>query len=281
MRETFELTTAGDPRRTIRGAIDWPSRTPTGPFPFALLAPGYKSFMDWGFLPELARRLAARGIAAVRFNFSGSGIADDPESITDLDAFAANTYSQEVDDFAEVRTWLADHRRERLDPARPALVGYSRSGGMGLVHAAEAGDYRALALWAPITRILRFKQSELERWEQRGWTEVTEAATGRKLRIGPALLHDARANRERLDVRAAAATVTAPTLVLCGDRDLGVTPDEARELVAAFRPGTARFHLVSGAGHSFGARHPLTAVPEPLEGALTATVSHLAARLTD
>ena len=43
---------------------------------------GFKGFKDWGFFPHTARELAARtGYPAVTFNFSGSGIGPDWESV--------------------------------------------------------------------------------------------------------------------------------------------------------------------------------------------------------
>ena len=79
---------------------------------------------------------------------------------------------------------------------------------------------------------------------------------------------------ERLDVRRAAATLDLPTLLLQGARDRNVPEQEAHDLRTAYPEGRARIHVVEGAGHNFGARHPLTAVPPQLEEALAVTVDH-------
>lgn len=49
------------------------------------------------------------------------------------------------------------------------------------------------------------------------------------------------------DLRASSATITVPTLVLCGAEDIATPPDLGREL-AAIIPG-ARFELIPDAGH--------------------------------
>jgi 3-oxoadipate enol-lactonase len=49
------------------------------------------------------------------------------------------------------------------------------------------------------------------------------------------------------DLTEAAASITKPSLVICGDQDIATPPDLAREL-AGIIPG-ARLFLVPGAGH--------------------------------
>jgi len=49
------------------------------------------------------------------------------------------------------------------------------------------------------------------------------------------------------DLRVAAAAISRPTLVLCGDQDLATSPDLARELAGAV--AGAEFSLIDGAAH--------------------------------
>src|SRR5262245_5386219 len=114
----FRLTEERDPLRTIRGRVVYPAQADaTGErLPWVLALHGFKGFMDWGFHPELARRLAQRGFAALRFNFSGSGIGADPERFTEDDAFFHNTPSREVEDVARVRAWLDSGNLPWIDP---------------------------------------------------------------------------------------------------------------------------------------------------------------------
>jgi len=96
----FQLTHPQDSLRVIRGKIDVPERSGTSRrgVPHAILVHGFKGFMDWGFFPAMAGRIASHGVAAVRFNVSGSGIGEDLDTFSDLEAFARNTLSREIED---------------------------------------------------------------------------------------------------------------------------------------------------------------------------------------
>ena len=103
----------------MRGSVTLPPSAGSR-LPHVVILHGFKGFMDWGFFPELARRFARRGIAAVRFNFSGSGIGADPLAFTETEAFARNTYSRELQDVARVRAAIRTGEIPGLDPRRAA-----------------------------------------------------------------------------------------------------------------------------------------------------------------
>src|SRR6185436_8082220 len=115
----FQLEDARDPLRTIRGRLVYPSGAEAGErLAHVLVLHGFKGFMDWGFHPELARRLAARGLAAVHFNFSGSGLGEDGERFTEERAFFENTPTRELEDVERVRAWLDSGGVPWIDPRR-------------------------------------------------------------------------------------------------------------------------------------------------------------------
>ena len=87
------------------------------------------------------------------------------------------------------------------------------------------------------------------------------------------MLEDVEANREALDIVAAARRVTAPTLLIHGTHDEAVTPSSLERLGEAL-PNASTL-LLEGAGHTFGAAHPLVEVGPDLERVLAATVGHL------
>jgi hypothetical protein len=128
---SFRIVHQKDPRRVIRGAIDVPDGEPPSRrgWPHACILHGFKGFMDWGFFPDLARRLAESGIAAVRFNASGSGVGEDLDRFGDLDAFEKNTLSRELEDVAAVRAWICSGGAAGIDRERNAWIGHSRGGG--------------------------------------------------------------------------------------------------------------------------------------------------------
>ena len=81
---------------------------------------------------------------------------------------------------------------------------------------------------------------------------------------------------DELDVEAACARSTTPTLLVHGAADETVPFHEAERLIAAFPPGVARLVPVDGAGHTFGAVHPYQGATEALERAFEASLAFLA-----
>ncbi|SEI74537.1 hypothetical protein SAMN04488058_101499 [Deinococcus reticulitermitis] len=86
----------------------------------------------------LARRLAASGVAALRFDFRGSG-----ESQGD---FSEMTVTGEVEDAGAACAYL--RRQPGLDPERVMLLGFSMGGLVAALAAPQVRPHR-LALWAP------------------------------------------------------------------------------------------------------------------------------------
>jgi dienelactone hydrolase len=148
----------GEPDRVIRMRVEGPAGylERAERLPYVLLLHGFKGFMHWGFFPELSRRVARAGLVAVSFNFSGSGVGERQEEFTEEEAFARNTYSRELEDVARVGRHVASGVLAGVDPARGAIVGHSRGGGIALLHAAEVGDYRSLVTWSAIDEVDRF-----------------------------------------------------------------------------------------------------------------------------
>ncbi|MEM7307121.1 MAG: alpha/beta fold hydrolase [Planctomycetota bacterium] len=276
--ERFVLDRPDDAGRRIRGYVELPEGA-GAPVPAVLVVHGFKGFCRWGFFPELARRLAGAGLAAVCFNLSGSGVGEDLETFDDDEGFEANTYSRELEDVAAVRDALDAGRWASIDPQRIAIFGHSRGGGMALLHAAERPGLRGVALWAAIDSVKRWDEASCALWRERGYAEVPNARTGQIHRLGLDLLEDAERNAQRLDIHAAAGRVDAPALLVHGEADEAVSVEALERIAAGFAPGRARAVRVPRAGHTFGATHPLSEVPPVLDQVLRETVGFLAAQL--
>jgi len=276
-QQLFELASATEPDRIVRGRVIRPAAPADGPLPWVLVLHGFKGFMDWGFFPELSRRLADAGLAAVLFNTSGSGIGPDLASFTEEQAFARGTLSRQLEDIARVREHVLSGAFPGLDPARAGLFGHSRGGAMGLIHAAETGDYRAVVTWAAFDDADRYGAAVKAAWRREGALPILNSRTGQVLRIDVEVLDDFERNRDRFDIPAACARLKAPTLLLHGDADEAVDARALERLAAALPEREAV--LIPGAGHTFGAVHPLESVPEDLELACGKTVTWLRTHL--
>lgn len=233
---------------------------------------GFKGFKDWGFFPHASRTLAASGHALVSFNFSGNGIGEDGESFTELERFARNTLSREMEELH----WIIDQVREGALVPRPAervgLLGHSRGGAEAVLAARERDDVAALVTWAAVSSFDRWSEETLEEWRERGRVYVLNTRTGQQMPLDVSFLEDFEANRERFDVAAAAAEVQAPWLIVHGTRDLTVSVDEARTL--ARRAARPRLVLVEDAGHTLEASHPMDEPSPPLSRVLRDTERH-------
>jgi dienelactone hydrolase len=274
-RTNFRLDYASDRERVIRGRIVKPAGR-AGP-PFVILLHGFKGFMDWGFFPLLAERLAERGLAALSFNMSGSGLGRDLQTFSEPAAFERNTYSRELEDLELVRAHASRAAFGELDTARAGIFGHSRGGAIALLHAAERGDYRAVATWAALADLGRWDEATQEVWKRQGWIPIVNTRTGQEFRLRRDVLDDWAANRERFDVLAACRRLRAPALVVHGGRDDSVDPHAAEELAASLKD--VRTLILPDAGHTFGATHPLLETGPDLERVLSATVGFFAGEL--
>jgi pimeloyl-ACP methyl ester carboxylesterase len=89
--------------------------------------------------------------------------------------------------------------------------------------------------------------------------EVENARTRQVMRMSPVMLDDYEANRERLDILAAASRLEVPLLVVHGGRDESVPVAEGRLIASHARQSSIA--VIERASHTFNAIHPLVHVP--------------------
>ena len=236
---------------------------------------GFRAHMDWGFFPDLAQRAARAGWCVVRFSFSGSGVPPGESGIVDREAFARDSYGKQLQDLAAVHAALDGGAIPEGDPARWSLVGHSRGSGVGLIHCAERGDARAFCGWAQITTPGSWSDATKAAWRDAGMHAIPHGTDGGTLQLGLETLDDLERQAERYDLRARAAELTCPALLLHGDRDIAISAEEAATLLDAFPPGRARMEVIPRTGHTFGVRHPMERVPPAYEALVAATLAFL------
>ncbi|WP_420449137.1 alpha/beta hydrolase family protein [Candidatus Palauibacter sp.] len=266
-RTPFRLTPPG---ADIRGDY-WASASPTGDAAL-VVCHGFKGFKDWGFFPWLCEQLAERtGIPVVSFNFDGSGVRD--SDFDDLRAFSRNTFSRELWDLEAILDGLAAGRLEDLDVApvtRFGLLGHSRGGATCILKAGLRSQVRGLVTWASISSVTRY-ESFAEQWDAGETVIIPNARTKQDMPLERNVLDDMRANRERLDVLASAASLRIPVAVVHGTADESVPFSDAWRIADAVGD-LARLVGVEGATHTFQAGHPFQGTTPELEEAIDASV---------
>lgn len=256
-----QFTLDSDEGLPIRGDFDVGEK----PRALVVVVHGFKGFKDWGFFPWTAQRLMQHRLAVCRFNMSRSGIGDDPESFDRLDLFEHDTYSTQLRDLRKVVKYA-----QKEFPTLPTfLFGHSRGGGIAILGAQEVENLRGVIAWSPISRVDRWDEATQREWRAKGVMEVVNARTKQVMRMSPVILDDYEANRERLDILAAAERITKPLLVVHGGADDSVPVEEGR-LIASRAPASSLV-VISRASHTFNAIHPLVHVPFELTAAAEVT----------
>ena len=270
LRQEFEIAAPGG--RTVRGDMYAANGAKNG----VVICHGFKGFARWGAWPVLAEALNERGLNAVAFDFSGSGVGPDRVNFTDVEGFAANTYTRELEDLdavvghATLHGWIA---REF------GLFGHSRGGATAIFFAANSERVSALVTWASIATIERWSEDQIRDWRERGSTEVVNTRTGQVMRIDKSAWEECeRESRAGLNVESAAARVRAPWLIVHGSADDVVPVRDAHRLARA--NGGAEVQVIDGANHILGASHPLTSVPPQLRQTIAGTADFFSAELS-
>jgi len=269
------LTLAAE--RPLRVRVEGPPGTLVGERrrPTVVVLHGFKGFMHWGFFPQLSRRIVEAGWVCVSFNFSGSGIGADLLNFTAPQDFENDTTSRQLEDIAALRAALDGPSFPGVDPGRLALLGHSRGGGVALLHAAQRGDYRSIVTWAAIDEVDRLGPEANAAWRQQGYLPIENARTGQVFNLDIAALHDVEQNADRLDIQAACGRLSTPTLVVHGSADESVPFSAARNIMETLPAQVGTLAKIEGAGHTFGATHPMDGEPAAFKAAVELSLNHL------
>lgn len=245
------------------------------PAPVVIMCHGFKGFKDWGPWPVWGRRLAEAGFVSVLFNFSHNGVSpEQPTEFTELDRFANNTYTLELDDLEAVLKAAASQQLPEapVNSERIGLMGHSRGGGTAILQAARDERVKALVTWSAVAGFIeRFSPEQIDQWETQGYTQVLNTRTGQQMRLNRVLYDDAMAHKDELDVRGAAEDVEVPWLIVHAINDESVSFTEAESLHEA-HPDAELFR--ARGGHTFGGQHPHEEpVPDTLETVFERTLT--------
>jgi dienelactone hydrolase len=275
---TFELPGAAG--EVIRGYVHMPMGE--GRVPVALLAHGFKGFADYGFLPVLADRLAAAGIAVVRFSFSHCGITEDPDTFDRPDLFERDTYGNQIDDTLAVIAAIHDGTlpgAERMDGERIGMVGHSRGGVTAILATGATDALRVVVTLAAPDRPLHDGQMRALILAQ-GRVASPSGRTGEMLYVGRPFIEDIDAAGDRYDMLKLVASFAKPFMAAHGQADETVPCQAAENLAAAHTTGPTELVIIPRAGHTFDFKHGQSGSTPALDTVAAKVITFMAEHLT-
>jgi putative redox protein len=241
-----KLVFANPAGEELAGRLELPEGEPEA---FALFAHCFTCSKDIAAASRIARALAARGIAVLRFDFTGLGGSDGD--------FANTNFTSNVEDLV----CAADHLREHF-AAPSLLIGHSLGGAAVLVAARRLPEVRAVAtIGAPSDpKHVRHLLGDEEALRREGSAEVRIG--GRPFRIAAQFLDDL----EEQDVASELGELGAggaALLVFHSPVDEIVGIDHARRIYEAAR-GYRSFVTLADADHLLSDRRDAEYVADVL-----------------
>ncbi|PVW15230.1 alpha/beta hydrolase family protein [Marixanthomonas spongiae] len=251
------------------------------PKPIVIFCHGYKGFKDWGAWHLVAEAFAKAGFFFIKFNFSyNGGTVDEPIDFPDLEAFAQNNYTKELDDLEYVIDYVATTKRyvQEAEVKNISLIGHSRGGGIALIKAEENDKIKKVVTWAGVSDYkVRFKEgsNEFKEWKEKGVKYVENGRTKQQMPHYFQFYTNFKENEERLTIKRAVEQLEIPQLIVHGGNDSTVSAAEAKNLHQWSPESTLK--IIEDANHVFGTKHPWEkgGLPSPMQEVVNFTIDFL------
>jgi uncharacterized protein len=234
-----------------------------GPRPVVIYAHGFNGFKDWGNFDLIAKQFAKQGFTFIKFNFSHNGTTpQQPEDFADLEAYAENNYTKELDDLGAVVGWAAspdNTHSAAIDAKQIFLLGHSRGGGIAILKAAEDSRIAKLVTWASVSECKtpwgNWPPERMDKWEEEGVAYIENSRTQQQMPLKYQLYLDYQNNRQRLDIQKAMSSLQIPVLICHGTADTSVSVSKAYDLNSW---NSKSVLILTDSDHVFGRKHPWT-----------------------
>ena len=224
--------------KTLRGTLHLPE-TIKGKAPIVIMFHGFSSnrMENQSFFVKMSRIFETKGIASVRFDFSGSGESDGD--------FIDMTFSGEVLDSIGILDYVKS--LEFVDKNRIGLLGMSMGGAVASMLAGmRKEDVKALCLWAPAAILVEHVRSDtlvgidIKNSKDKGFIDVNG------IKLGYGFVEDAK----KLEIYDIASAYDKDVILLHGTID-EMVPIRCSEQYAKVYGKKAELIALEGVGHSF------------------------------
>ncbi|MDD9270086.1 alpha/beta hydrolase family protein [Paenibacillus sp. GCM10023248] len=261
--QAFELKIGDD--RVIRG--DWYESAIQPARGTLVVCHGYKGFKNWGMFPHAARSLA-ESVDVVAINFSHNGVGADLLEFTELEKFARDTYSRDLED---LQTVVQAIRNREAGAEKPILLlGHSRGAGVCLIHALDHPEQIAGVIsWNGIAYVDLLTEENKEEMRRTGRTYTLNGRTKQNMPLNLEILEDMEHNGERYDIVNRISGATFPIALVQGTADGERLIRGSSELVQ--RNPDIRWIRIPDGNHTFGVVHPFQGETSALQQAIQET----------
>ena len=230
------------------------------PKPVIIFCHGYKGYKDWGAWDQVAKRFSDKGFFFIKFNFShNGGTVENPIDFDDLEAFANNNFTKELDDLEAVINLIKTNKsfNNELDPSNISLVAHSRGAGIILIKASEDNRVKRVITWAGVSDFKsRFQigTDHFNDWKEKGVAFIENSRTKQQMPHYFQFFEDFIDHENRFTIKLAVKKLKIPMLIIQGAADSTVFEKEAR-LLHQWNPNS-ELKIIDSADHSFGTKHP-------------------------
>ncbi|MDD4517420.1 MAG: alpha/beta fold hydrolase [Limnochordia bacterium] len=243
MRKQVQFANEG---QTIFGILHYPEDT-TGPVPGVLILHGFTGTKvePHRVFVKMAERLVSLGIAALRFDFRGSGDSEGD--------FADMTLTEEISDAVVAVDYLADY--PGIDSTKMGLIGLSLGGAVSACTAKLRPNLSAVVLWSAVADLMKTAIGDNVKALGVPMVEVA----GRTLYdfggnlVGMEFIEDLSNHNPPEEL----AGSNADVLVIHGDHDptVPVSHSEIYRSAVAGSGGNIKVKIISGADHTYNSYH--------------------------
>lgn len=277
MSVPFQLHVA--PNRIIRGDLFASRGKSRGTL---IICHGFKGFKDWGMFPYVATQLAV-SLNVMTFNFSYNGVGEELTAFTELEKFAKNTFSRELEDLAFLveKIRAGDVLPEHDIAAEPLfLLGHSRGGGISLIYALDHPDHvKGVISWNGSVHLDRmFDEKTKAEMRANGKATIRNARTNQDMPLHVEILDDIERNKERFNIVERVLDAQVPIALIQGTEDIPALRAGSAEIVE--RNAAISWVQITGGNHTFNTVHPFQGTTEPLEAAIKETQRFIEEQLT-
>ncbi len=252
--------------------------------PLVIFCHGYKGFKDWGSWDLVANHFCRAQLYFVKFNFShNGGTSTNPIDFPDLEAFAENNYTKELDDLGDIVNYFTSKNftyQDQINTSNITIIGHSRGGGISIIKTKEDHRIKRLITWASICDFGKRTATvgELEQWRKTGVKYVLNGRTKQQMPHNFQFYEDFKANAERLNIRTAIQQISVPVLIVHAKDDPSVNYKEAESLLSWNSENSLL--TVEKSNHVFDASHPweYDKLPKALEGVVKESIRFIKAK---